>query len=171
MFVNIVEFPPIVPGKEQQFEDWFTWSNSLYETFPGFVSRRLLKPTSADGPYLGIVEHESEETFMAMHTSETREPRCSLAAEPVEAGVVEGAWVFDRLEVGEDRRVRKLRADLRLDALEQLVSLLHRPAAGDEHVHRDERPPAGLPVADRVEDDPLRVVGLEGGVERGLLHG
>lgn len=73
MFVNIVEFPPIVPGKEHEFEDWFAWSNELYEPFAGFISRRLLKPTSADGPYLGIVEHQSEETFMAMHTSETRE--------------------------------------------------------------------------------------------------
>lgn len=73
MFVNIVEFPPIVAGKEQEFEDWFAWSNELYQPFAGFVSRRLLKPTRADGPYVGIVEHESEETFMAMHTSDTRE--------------------------------------------------------------------------------------------------
>ncbi len=73
MFVNIVEFPPIVPGKEQQFEDWFAWSNTLYQPFPGFISRRLLRPTGGDGPYVGIVEHESKETFMAMHTSDTRE--------------------------------------------------------------------------------------------------
>lgn len=73
MFVNIVEFPPIVAGKEQEFEERFAWSNTLYEPFTGFISRRLLKPTSAGGPYVGIVEHESEETFMAMHTSDTRE--------------------------------------------------------------------------------------------------
>ncbi len=73
MFVNIVEFPPIVPGKEQEFEDWFAWSNDLYRPFVGFVSRRLLEPTRGEGPYVGIVEHESEESFMAMHTSETRE--------------------------------------------------------------------------------------------------
>jgi heme-degrading monooxygenase HmoA len=72
MFVNVVEFPPIKPGREQEFEQWFAWSNSLYEPFAGFISRRLLKPRSGEGPYLGIVEHESEETFMAMHTSAVR---------------------------------------------------------------------------------------------------
>jgi len=38
--------------------------------FDGFISRKLLKPTSGKGSYVGIVEHETEETFMAMHTSD-----------------------------------------------------------------------------------------------------
>lgn len=73
MFVNIVQFPPIAPGREADFEEWFAWSNALYAPFEGFVSRRLLKASEADGTYVGIVEHESRETFMAMHTSDTRE--------------------------------------------------------------------------------------------------
>lgn len=72
MFVNIVEFPPIAAGRKDDFEAWFEWSNELYARFEGFLSRRLLKPLDSDGPYVGIVEHESHETFMAMHTSAER---------------------------------------------------------------------------------------------------
>ena len=73
MFVNIVEFPPAKSGKEEEFKKWFAWSNTLYEKFDGFISRRLLKPTGEKKTYAAIVEHESEETFMAMHASEERQ--------------------------------------------------------------------------------------------------
>lgn len=73
MFVNIVEFPPIKKGKDEEFRKWFAWSNTVYEKFEGFISRRLLKPTRGQKNYAAIVEHESEETFMAMHLSEERQ--------------------------------------------------------------------------------------------------
>jgi heme-degrading monooxygenase HmoA len=73
MFVNIVEFPPIKNGKDDEFKKWFAWSNTMYEKFDGFISRRLLKPTRGKKNYAAIVEHESEGTFMAMHTSEERQ--------------------------------------------------------------------------------------------------
>ncbi len=73
MFVNIVEFPPIKKGKDGDFRKWFEWSNSVYENFDGFISRRLLKPTKGKGNYAAIVEHDTEETFMAMHLSEVRQ--------------------------------------------------------------------------------------------------
>jgi len=72
MFVNIVEFPPIKKGKDDEFKKWFEWSNTVYQKFNGFISRRLLKPTE-EGNYVAIVEHESEETFMAMHLSDERQ--------------------------------------------------------------------------------------------------
>ena len=73
MFVNLIQFPPIREGKEEAFLDWFSWSNKIYEPWKGFISRTLLSPTKADGHYAAIVEHESEETFMAMHLSEDRQ--------------------------------------------------------------------------------------------------
>lgn len=73
MFVNLVEFPPIKKGKDEEFKKWFEWSNTVYEKFGGFISRRLLKPTEENGKYAAIVEHESEETFMAMHLSDERQ--------------------------------------------------------------------------------------------------
>jgi heme-degrading monooxygenase HmoA len=73
VFVNIVEFPPINKGKDDEFKKWFAWSNTVYEKFDGFISRRLLKPTKGKKNYAAIVEHESEGTFMAMHTSEERQ--------------------------------------------------------------------------------------------------
>jgi heme-degrading monooxygenase HmoA len=73
MFVNIIEFPPIKKGKDEEFKKWFEWSNTVYEKFEGFISRRLLKPTEADGKYSAIVEHESEKTFTAMHLSDERQ--------------------------------------------------------------------------------------------------
>jgi len=73
VFVNIVEFPQIKKGKDEEFRKWFAWSNTVYEKFEGFISRRLLKPTKGKKNYAAIVEHESEETFMAMHLSEERQ--------------------------------------------------------------------------------------------------
>lgn len=72
MFIVIVEFPPIKKGEEEEFKEWFSWSNSLFERSNGFISRRLLKPAKGEGGYIAIVEHESEKTFMAMHSSEER---------------------------------------------------------------------------------------------------
>jgi antibiotic biosynthesis monooxygenase (ABM) superfamily enzyme len=72
MFINLIEFPPIAAGKDQEFRDWFTSSNTVYARFPGFISRRLLKFSGEEAGYWAIVEHETEETFMAMHTSPER---------------------------------------------------------------------------------------------------
>lgn len=73
MFVNIIEFPSVKKGKDDEFRKWFEWSNTVYEKFDGFISRRLLKPTKGKGNYAAIVEHESEKTFMAMHLSDERQ--------------------------------------------------------------------------------------------------
>ncbi len=71
MFINFVQFPPIKPGKDAEFQQWFAWSSAEYAKHKGFIRRRLLKPREG-GNYAAIVEHESYETFMAMHTSSTR---------------------------------------------------------------------------------------------------
>lgn len=71
MFVNLVRFPALVEGREAAFVEWFERSNKVYRDFPGFVLRRLLR--SADGSYAAVVEHASEATFMAMHTSPERQ--------------------------------------------------------------------------------------------------
>jgi heme-degrading monooxygenase HmoA len=68
MFVNIVHFPPIKAGKDAEFQAWFAWSNKQFTSHNGFISRKLLKPREA-GNYVGVVEHESYETFMAMQSS------------------------------------------------------------------------------------------------------
>lgn len=72
MFINLIEFPSIKGRKEKEFLEWFSWSNAVYEKFDGFISRRLLKSTK-ENKYAAIVEHESEETFMTMHTSKERQ--------------------------------------------------------------------------------------------------
>ena len=71
MFVNIIRFPPIKEGKDDEFHGWFTWSNEEYAKHKGFISRKLLRPGEG-GNYAAVVEHESYETFMAMHTSPTQ---------------------------------------------------------------------------------------------------
>jgi heme-degrading monooxygenase HmoA len=71
MFVNIIHFPPIKEGRDAEFREWFAWSNEQYAKHKGFISRRLLKPREG-GNYVGVVEHESYETFMAMNTSPTQ---------------------------------------------------------------------------------------------------
>lgn len=71
MFVNIVQFPPIKEGKDKEFREWFGWSNQEFAKHKGFIRRRLLRPREG-GNYTAIVEHESYETFMAMHSSPTQ---------------------------------------------------------------------------------------------------
>lgn len=71
MFVNIVHFPKIKEGKDAEFRQWFEDSNRAYATHAGFI-RRILLQSREGGDYVAIVEHESRETFMAMHTSPTQ---------------------------------------------------------------------------------------------------
>ena len=68
MFVVIINFPPIKAGKDAEFQEWFSWSNKEFAKHKGFINRRLLKSLK-DGSYAAVVEHESYETFMAMHNS------------------------------------------------------------------------------------------------------
>ncbi len=68
MFVAIISFPPIRAGKDAEFLEWFAWTNKEFSTQKGFIRRRLLKPLQG-GAYAAVVEHESRETFMAMHSS------------------------------------------------------------------------------------------------------
>lgn len=71
MFVNIVHFPKIKEGMDAEFRRWFEDSNRAYSKHSGFIRRILLQPRDG-GSYVAIVEHESHETFMAMHTSATQ---------------------------------------------------------------------------------------------------
>ena len=71
MFVNIVHFPSVKEGKDAEFREWFAWSNEVFAKHTGFLSRKLLKPRKG-GNYVAVVEHESYDTFMAMHTSPTQ---------------------------------------------------------------------------------------------------
>ena len=68
MFVVIINFPPIKEGKDAEFKEWFADTNREFGNYKGFIGRRLLKPIKG-GNYAAVVEHESQETFMAMHES------------------------------------------------------------------------------------------------------
>ena len=68
MFVAIVDIR-VKPGQEGEFERSFSDANAELSACSGFVARRLLR--SADGSSLRIiVEHDSRETFEAMHRSD-----------------------------------------------------------------------------------------------------
>jgi len=70
MFVMMADVQ-LKEGAEEDFKNWFSESNKVLSSFPGFVSRRFLK--SNDGSYRIIVEHESKETFIKMHQSPEHE--------------------------------------------------------------------------------------------------
>ena len=72
MFVVVIYFPPIKPGKDAEFQQWFALSNQEFSSFKGFIRRRLLKPTE-EGTYAAIVEFENREAFEAMHSSPTHD--------------------------------------------------------------------------------------------------
>jgi len=73
LFVNLVDFAPLKPGKEGAFAEWFRRSSEVFGKHPGFISRTLLGPIEGGSRYAAIVEHESKETFMDMHLSDDRE--------------------------------------------------------------------------------------------------
>jgi heme-degrading monooxygenase HmoA len=68
MFVVTINFQPIKEGKDAAFREWFADTNKEFGDFKGFIGRRLLKPGDGSN-YAAIVEHESRESFMAMHES------------------------------------------------------------------------------------------------------
>lgn len=68
MFIVIIDFPPIQPGKDAEFREWFAQTNEEFGKHEGFISRRLLNPLKG-GNYAAIVEHENHETFMKMHNT------------------------------------------------------------------------------------------------------
>jgi quercetin dioxygenase-like cupin family protein/heme-degrading monooxygenase HmoA len=72
-FVNLVDFAPLKPGKEELFMEWFRHSSEVFSKHPGFISRTLLGPIEGGSRYAVIVEHESKGTFMDMHLSDDRE--------------------------------------------------------------------------------------------------
>ena len=72
-FVNLINFPPLKPKKDGEFREWFRHSSELFAKHQGFISRTLLKSTEGTERYAAVVEHESKETFMAMHLSDERQ--------------------------------------------------------------------------------------------------
>ena len=72
-FVNLIRFPPLKAGKDEEFRECFRHSSELFAKHQGFISRMLLKSTEGTERYAAVVEHESKETFMAMHLSDDRE--------------------------------------------------------------------------------------------------
>jgi quercetin dioxygenase-like cupin family protein/heme-degrading monooxygenase HmoA len=73
IFVNLVDFAPLKPGKEETFMEWFHHSSEVFARHPGFISRTLLRPIEQGGRFAAVVEHESKDTFMDMHLSDDRE--------------------------------------------------------------------------------------------------
>jgi quercetin dioxygenase-like cupin family protein len=71
-FVNLIDFAPLKPGKEDSFRAWFHHSSEVLAKHPGFVSRTLLGPTGGGSRHTAVVEHESKETFMDMQLSDDR---------------------------------------------------------------------------------------------------
>jgi quercetin dioxygenase-like cupin family protein/heme-degrading monooxygenase HmoA len=72
-FVNLIEFAPLKPGREEALKDWFQRSSEILAKQPGLVSRTLLGPIEGGSRYAALVEHESKETFMDMQLSDDRE--------------------------------------------------------------------------------------------------
>ena len=79
MFIVIIDFPPIQPGKDAEFREWFVQTNEEFGKHEGFISRRLLNPIKG-GNYAAIVEHESQETFMKMHSTPDHAKASELVA-------------------------------------------------------------------------------------------
>lgn len=67
MLIALVRFPKVPSDHDDEFRDWFAWSNQRLADAEGLRNRRLLRAT--DGEYGALVEHESAATFAAMHAA------------------------------------------------------------------------------------------------------
>lgn len=85
-FVNLISFPVLKPAKAKEFREWFGHSSELFSTHQGFISRTLLKSTEGTDRYAAVVEHESKETFMAMHLSDDRQALFEKVETLIEGG-------------------------------------------------------------------------------------
>ena len=65
MFIALVRFPDIPTDRDTEFQNWFAWSNEQLTGAAGLRSRRLLHAT--DGGYCALVQHDTRESFAAMH--------------------------------------------------------------------------------------------------------
>ena len=72
MFVAIAQFPEVPTERVEEFQAWFAWSNGLLREIDGLQGRRLLR--AADGTYTTLGEHQSAQTFAAMHLTEVADP-------------------------------------------------------------------------------------------------
>ena len=68
MYIAIIKFPPVKPGKDEEFREWFIWANRQFASFRGFIGRRLLKPEKGD-TYTVLAEFESREAFAEIQAS------------------------------------------------------------------------------------------------------
>ena len=64
MFVAMIDVT-LKQGQEDEIARYIKETNAILSKIDGFISRRLLR--SHDGSYRILVEHESQETFQAMH--------------------------------------------------------------------------------------------------------
>jgi heme-degrading monooxygenase HmoA len=77
MFVVVISFPPIKPGNDAEFREWFAKTTQMFSGSKGFVSRKLLRPTEG-GNYTAIVEFEDADAFQAMHSDSLHEQAGAL---------------------------------------------------------------------------------------------
>lgn len=68
MVVVISHLPPVKAGKEAELLEWFAVASKEFAGMQGLIGWRLLKPV-AGGGYTALIEHESQETFLAMKNS------------------------------------------------------------------------------------------------------
>ena len=83
------------------------------------------------------------------------------------------SWIFQRLEVGGNSKIRQSEAQFRFQPFQQVVTLLHGPGARCQHMHRNKTLRGGLARAQfvvsnpnahakpqRRKEEPLRLCGL-----------
>ena len=68
MHIAIARFPTVPAEHDNDFRDWFAWSNDQLCGMAGLRGRRLLR--ASDGSYTVLVEHESAAAFAAMLKAE-----------------------------------------------------------------------------------------------------
>lgn len=68
MHIAIARFPPVPAEHDNDFRDWFAWSDEQLRGMAGLRGRRLLR--APDGSYTVLVEHDSAAAFAAMLKAE-----------------------------------------------------------------------------------------------------
>lgn len=68
MFIALARFPQVPADRDTEFQEWFAWSSQQIADADGLLNRRLLR--TPDGAYAALVEHDTADSFAAMHTTQ-----------------------------------------------------------------------------------------------------
>ena len=83
----------IKEGREEDFINWSKKITSVCSTFEGYVSTKLIQPTSTDGDYVTVITFDNYRHFQAWEESDQRRELLAGMADMVAGDIVSEQFI------------------------------------------------------------------------------